>query len=142
MFPFIFFSIRLRKAMNKIMLNSTKQSQFEQNGTSIKDPTTSLERRAPACDTEQIKIDPFGVSLSNTINSASTSHANMFKPTFSAVLDPFGSDEIDGTTLHRTNKWKKVPEVGSNVNRSSKKTPTHNENEFGMIKIFKILPDQ
>lgn len=137
-----FFPTSLSKAMNKIMSNSTKQSPFQQNKTSIKQPSTSFERRVPEWDTEQVKIDPFGASSSNTINSASTSHANKFKQTLTAVLDPFGSDAIDGTILHRTNKWKKVPEVGSIVNGSLKMTSKHNEDEFGRKKIFKILPDK
>lgn len=123
--------------MNQSMSSSTKQSPFEQCKIS-----TSFGSRAPERTTEQVKIDPFGASLSNTINSANTSHAtNKFKSTFSAVLDPFGSDEIDGT-LHRTDKWKKVPEVGSIVNGSLKMTSKQTEAEFGMIKIYNCSSDQ
>lgn len=132
----MFYSIRLSKAMIQIMSSSTKLSPFDQMEKSTNVPTTSIEFHAPKPTTEQVKIDPFGVSLSNTINSTNAGHINKYKPTFSAVLDPFGSDEIDGT-VHNTNKWKKVPEVGSVVNGSLKMTSKNKKKEkkeFGMIK--------
>lgn len=126
-------SIRLRKSMNKIETSSTKQSPFDQIKTSTNVPTTSFKCRAPERVMEQHKIDPFGVLLSNAKNSPNTSHINKLKPAFSVVLDPFGSDEIDGT-LNRTVKWKKVPEVGSIVSGSLKMTSKHNGKEFGIRK--------
>lgn len=118
------------------MSSSSKQSPFEQVKTSTNVPTKSFERRTPDRATEQVKIDPFGVSLSNMIISANTTHTNKFKSTFSAVLDPFGSDEIDAT-LNPTNKWKKGPEVDSIFNGSLKMTFKHKKrvtDEFGMEK--------
>lgn len=115
---------------------NNKLSPFDQMKRSTNVPTKSIDFRAPKATTEQLKIDPFGVSLSNTIYSTNAGHTNKYKPTFSAVLDPFGCDEIDGTVHNTTNKWKKVPEVGSVVNGSLKMISNNmkkEKEEFGMI---------